>query len=391
MENGGVSMRKIGVVTTSRADYGVYLPILQKISLHPNLKLLLYVTGMHLRPEYGNTVSAIKEDGFAIVKKVDMLSSSDLPLEIAKSMGRGTMGFAEAFKDVRPDILVVLGDRFEMHAAAIAAIPFGIPIAHIHGGELTEGSFDEYFRHSLTKISHLHFASTESYAKRIIQMGEEPWRVVISGAPGLDNIQLLPRIQQKDLEKKFKISFAKPIILATFHPVTLEHEKTEEYIGNFLEAVSSFVDYGLVFTCPNADTSNQIISRKIKHFVVSHTHSFFVENFGQQGYLSMMAYAKTVVGNSSSGVIEAASFKLPVVNIGSRQNGRIKGKNVIDVGYTSSEIKEGLRKALSEEFKNSLWNLTNPYGDGKASERIVETLAKVDLQKIKMKRFYNYG
>lgn len=379
-------MRKVGVVTTGRADYGLYVPILQRIIKSQYLELLLFVTGMHLCDKYGHTVNEIEQDGFPVAAKVDMLLS-DSPSDIAKSMGKGTMGFADVYKNARPDILLVLGDRFEMHCAAVAAIPFGIPIAHIHGGECTYGAFDEYFRHSLTKMSHLHFASTEAYANRIRQMGEEPWRVIVSGAPGIDNILGFKGYGKAELEVKYKIDLSKHVLLTTFHPVTMEYDRVGEYVGNLLVALEEFKDYNVVFTSPNADTNGHVIADRIRAFVNDHPGSYMVDNFGRAGYLGMMKISKAMVGNSSSGIVEAASFNLPVVNIGTRQDGRIKAKNVIDVGYFSEEIKKGVRKAVSGAFHDSLEDLDNPYGDGKASERIVSALETVDLDALKIKRF----
>ncbi len=379
-------MRTVGVVTTSRADYGLYFPILQRITQSQHLKLLLFVTGMHLSDKHGRTVREIQQDGFPIAAEVDMLMS-DSPSDVAKSMGKGTMGFAQVYEDAQPDILLVLGDRFEMHCAAVAAIPFGIPTAHIHGGECTYGAFDEYFRHSLTKISHLHFASTQVYANRIKQMGEEPWRVIVSGAPAIDNISGFQGYKKDELETKYHIDLTRPVLLTTFHPTTMEYERMEEYVANLLVALEEFKGSHIVFTSPNADTYNHIIADKIRSFVNGHKGSYMVDNFGRAGYLSMMKVSKAMVGNSSSGIVEAASFQLPVVNIGTRQDGRIKARNVIDVGYSSEEIKRGIQKAVSDSFRDSLEGLDNPYGDGKASERIVGVLETVDLGALKIKRF----
>jgi len=380
-------MRRIGVVTSGRCDYGIYLSILKRIAEHRDLELLLYVTGMHLLPEFGNTLKAIEADGFKVSEQVDMESYSDSAYGIAQAMGVCTAGFGRVFSDNSPDMLVVLGDRFEMHAAAVAAVPFNIPIAHIHGGEITQGAFDEQFRHSITKLSHLHFAATKEYAQRIIQMGEEPWRVIVSGAPALDNILSLSRYTKDELEDKFQISFSKPVFLITFHPVTMEPENTHSYISNLLKALSFYSDYNIVFTAPNADTGNSIISEEIKACVENNSSAFLVSNFGHQAYLSMMDKARVMIGNSSSGIIEAASFKLPVVNIGSRQAGRIRAANVIDTGYKVSEVKQGIDQAISDQFLASLDNLENPYGQGQASERIVSSLASIDLKKLNNKRF----
>lgn len=380
-------MKKIGVVTTSRADYGLYLPILKEVVNDKNLRLLLYVTGMHLSSGFGNTIEMIRKDGFPIAAKVPMLQSSDTALDIGVAMGKGTMGFAKVFAKFRPDILLVLGDRFEMHAAAVAAVPFRIPIAHIHGGEITYGAFDEYFRHSLTKMSHLHFVANTTYANRIKQMGEESWRITVSGSPALDNLYNAPRYSRAELERKFKIDISCPILLVTFHPVTLEYEKTKEYISNLLSALSHFKKHTIVFTSPNADTNSHIILQHIKSFVSKYANTFFIKNFGPHDYGGIMQHAAAMAGNSSSGIIEAASFRLPVVNIGSRQDGRLRNKNVIDAGYERGEIRRAVEKALSPSFKKNLMGIKNIYGDGTASIKIVSVLERANLKKLIKKRF----
>lgn len=382
-------MRTVGVVTTSRADYGIYLPILKRIQSDPDLKLRLLVTGMHLSPEFGMTARAIEEDGFEIASKVEMLLSSDTPAGISKSIGLGVIGFSQAYSDFRPDILLVLGDRFEMLAAAVAAMPFKIPVAHIHGGELTEGAIDESIRHSITKMSHLHFASTETYAKRIIQMGEEPWRVTVSGAPGLDNLKDVSLLTMKELQDRYSLNARGRFLIATYHPVTLEYEQTEMQMRELLAALDES-DENIVFTYPNADTCGRSIIQMLEEFSKKREKVDVVMSMGTQGYFSLMNHAAAMIGNSSSGIIEAASFKLPVVNIGNRQLGRVRGKNVIDVGYNRSEILAGIRKALSPEFRESLGDLVNPYGDCNASERIVKRLKEAKLDEgILRKRFYN--
>ncbi|NQW22646.1 MAG: UDP-N-acetylglucosamine 2-epimerase (hydrolyzing) [SAR202 cluster bacterium] len=371
-------MRTIGVITTSRADYGIYLPILRKIQADPELELHLMVTGMHLSPEFGSTVTTIEGDGFEIGERVEMLLSSDTPEGIAKSMGLGTIGFAQAYARFRPDILVVLGDRFEMHAAALAALPFKIPVAHIHGGELTQGAMDDALRHSITKLSHLHFAATEDSRTRLLQMGEEPWRVVVSGAPSLDNLHSIKLLDRRDLEDKFDLHLDSNPLLVTYHPVTLEHADTAWQVKELLEALPEF-NLPVVFTAPNADTNGRVITRMIEEFLGSNPTAQMVKNFGTQGYFSLMEYAAAMVGNSSSGIIEAPSLRLPVVNIGTRQQGRMRGKNVIDVGYGRNEIIEGIKKAIAPEFRENFCGLPNPYGDGHASARIVNHFKGVSL------------
>lgn len=385
-------MRTIGVVTVGRSDYSIYLPLLRKIQADPDLRLHLIVAGMHLSPEFGLTVKAIEADGFEIGERVEMLLSSDAPEGIAKSMGLGMIGFAQAYARFRPNILVVLGDRFEMHAAALAALPFKIPVAHIHGGEITQGAIDDALRHSITKLSHLHFVSTQEYARRVIQMGEEPWRVIVSGAPSLDNLRVIRLLTREEVAARFGLHIDEtPFLLATFHPVTLEYEQTEWQVTELLAALEA-CDLPVVFTMPNADTSGRTIARMIEEFVATHSSAQAVDNLGTQGYFSMMALAAAMVGNSSSGIVEAASFELPVVNVGSRQRGRVRGANVIDVDYKRTIILEGLQKALDPQFRAKLRGIRNPYGSGESSDKIVEVLKQVQLDDaLVMKRFHDLG
>jgi UDP-hydrolysing UDP-N-acetyl-D-glucosamine 2-epimerase len=368
-------LKTIGVVTAARSDYGIYVPLLQQISADPELNLYLMVTGMHLAPEFGQTETLIEADAFPIADRVEMLLSSDTPTGTAKSMGLGTIGFAQSFSRFRPDLLVVLGDRFEMFAAALAALPFKIPVAHLHGGEITQGAIDDSLRHSLTKLCHLHFVATQEYARRVVQLGEEPWRVNVTGALALDYLHSMKLLPLMELNSRYGMKLEEAPLLVTFHPVTLEYEQTEWQITELLQALAK-IRHPLVFTLPNADASGRLIRRRIKEFVAEHDHAHLVENFGAPGYFSMMAAAAAMVGNSSSGLIEAPSFKLPVVNIGTRQHGRIRAANVIDVGYSSTEILSGIKKALSVKFQQSLKDLVNPYGSGKAAPLIVAGIKK---------------
>jgi len=375
-------------VTVSRSDYGIYLPVLRQIRQQPELRLQLIVAGMHLSPEFGLTADAIAEDGFTIDERVEMLLASDSPEGVAKSMGLGTIGFAQAYARSHPDILLVLGDRFEMHAAVVAAVPFRIPVAHIHGGEATEGAIDDCLRHSITKLSHLHFVATEEYAGRIIQMGEEPWRVIVSGAPSLDNLQRIQLLPRPELERLAGGPLQDPFLLVTYHPATLEDEPPEIQFGEVLAALEE-VDAGVMFTYPGADTGSRAIIRMIHEFITAHPQARLAANLGMQGYFSAMQYARAMVGNSSSGIIEAASFRLPVVNIGSRQKGRVRGKNVIDVGCARGEILRGIRQALSPEFRGGLSDLINPHGTGHAADTIVGTLKDLKLNDALLrKRFH---
>ena len=382
-------MRTIGVVTTSRSDYGIYRPLLAAIQDDSALRLRLLVSGSHLSAQHGSTVHEIEEDGFEIADCIETLLSSDTPQGVSKSMGLAVMGFAQALDTLRPDILVVLGDRFEMHAAALSALPFKIPIAHISGGELTEGAIDDSLRHSLTKLSHLHFPATDEYAQRIIQLGEEPWRVIVAGEPSLDRLHTLPYLTREELENRFVIRLSSPFVMVTFHPVTLEYESAEHQIIEVLSAIESG-DLPAIFSMPNADTGNHIIRQKIQEFVAVHPESGVVENFGILAYFSMMRLAAAMVGNSSSGIVEAASFELPAVNVGTRQNGRARARNVIDVGYSREEILCGIGKAISPEFRTSLRGLVNPYGTGHACQTITNRLRAIEVgDKLLRKKFYN--
>ena len=384
-------MRTIGVVTVSRSDYGIYLPVLRKLQADPELRLYLIVAGTHLSPEFGLTVKSIESDGFDIAERVEMLLSSDTPEGIVKSMGLGVIGFAQGYARFRPDILLVLGDRFEMHAAALAALPFKIPVGHIHGGEITQGAIDDALRHSMTKLSHLHFVATEEYARRIMQMGEEPWRVIVSGAPSLDNLKNVQLLSRKELEALLGFRLDKDPLLVTYHPVTLEYEQTEWQTGELLKALEVF-DLPMIFTFPNADVSGRVILNIIKSFVKKYARAHLVENLGTQGYFSVMALAAAMVGNSSSGIVEAPSFKLPVVNIGTRQQGRIREKNVLDVGYSHAEIRAAIAKAISPDFRAGLKDLISPYGDGHSAERIVRRLKEIKPgDDLLVKGFYNMG
>jgi UDP-hydrolysing UDP-N-acetyl-D-glucosamine 2-epimerase len=383
-------LRTVGVVTVGRSDYGVYVPILRRIQADPELQLQLIVGGMHLSPEFGTTVNAIESDGFEVSQRVEFLLSSDTPEGIAKSMGLGITGFAQAYSAKKPDVLLVLGDRFEMHAAALAALPFKIPIAHVHGGEITEGAIDDALRHSITKLSHLHFVSTEEYQRRVLQLGEEAWRVEVTGAPGLDNLHSITLLSQEELGAQFGLRLDNPTLLVTYHPVTLEYEQTDEQVQELLAALGKS-GHPMIFTIPNADTSGRSINAALRQYVESHDSAQIVDNLGTQGYFSLMACAAAMVGNSSSGIAEAPSFGLPVVNIGNRQQGRLRTRNIIDVGYSQEEILSGIQKAISPEFRVTYPANDTTYGDGRAAERIVARLKSAELnQRLIAKKFIDY-
>lgn len=382
-------MRTVAVVTGSRSDYGLLRPILKEIRSRQTLSLRVFVSGMHLSPEFGLTVREVELDGFKIFARVEMLLSSDLPEGLAKSIGVGVLGFAQEFSRTRPDILLLLGDRVEMFAAAIAALPFTIPMAHIHGGETTEGLIDEAVRHSLTKMSHLHFVSNETHRKRVIQMGEEPWRVLESGAPGIDALLASKPLSLRALSRALDFSMEPRPLLVTFHPVTLEYGNTECHIRTLLSVLEQ-IRRPILFTYPNADTQGRVILRHIEAFVKTNPRAVLRANVGSRVYHSLLRHCAAMVGNSSSGLIEAPSFSLPVVNIGNRQKGRLRAHNVIDVNVDRSSILRGIRTALSPGFREGLKGLRNPYGDGRAAVRIVDALSRVVINsKLMEKTFYD--
>jgi UDP-hydrolysing UDP-N-acetyl-D-glucosamine 2-epimerase len=380
-------MRRIGVVTVGRSDFGIYLPMLRRIRATRGLQLQLYVTGMHLSPEFGLSHRLIDAAGFRDYERIESLLSSDTPTGIAKSMGVGVAGFAEVFGRNRPDILIVLGDRFEMHAAALAALPFKIPVAHIHGGEVTAGAIDDALRHSMTKMSHLHFVSAAEYGQRVRQLGEEAWRVTVAGALGLDNLRLIRIPSRRTLQKRLGRRLPERFLLVTYHPVTLEYEDTAWQIAELLEAIEG-TGFPPIFTLPNADTSGRIIASAIRDYAARHPAACCFENLGTELYFGMMGQADAMVGNSSSGIIEAASFHLPVVNVGTRQAGRLRPANVIDCGNDRSEIKQAVHRALSPSFRRGPCRRPNPFDRGGAAEAIVRRLQTVPLDdRLTIKRF----
>jgi GDP/UDP-N,N'-diacetylbacillosamine 2-epimerase (hydrolysing) len=370
--------RVIGVVTVSRSDYGHLVPVLEAIRDAPDLDLRLFVAGMHLSGDFGRTVEAIEADRWPIAERVAMLEASDTPEAVAVSTGRGVVGFARAYARQRPDLLLVLGDRFEMLAAAVAALPFALPLAHVHGGEASEGAMDNQIRHAITKLAHLHFASAPEHARRIAAMGEEAWRIHTVGAPGLDRLRTLAPLSREDVAGTLGLPLAGPWLLVTFHPVTLEHGDTTTHVDELLAALEK-VDATLVVTYPNADTAGRIIIDRVEELAARSSRVRLARSLGDRLYLSLLAHADAMVGNSSSGLIEAPSFALPVVNVGSRQRGRLRGANVIDVEPGRDEILQGVQAALAPGFRRRLEARDNPYGDGRAAARIVKVLREVAL------------
>ena len=376
-----MTKRKVCVVTGTRAEYGLLYPILKEIESREELLLQLVVTSAHLSDEFGATYKQIEKDGFAIDEKIYNLLPSDEKSSIAKSTGLATMLLADSFKQLNSDIVLLLGDRFEAHAAATTALLMNIPIAHVHGGEITEGAVDEQIRHSITKMSQLHFCSTEAYRQRVIQMGEDPSKVFNTGAPGIDNIVNLDLLSKDDLENQLDWKFTQACTLFTYHPTTLEDrdlEKDLEVILNVL--VDSGI--GILFTYANADNGGRVINQKIEAFCKLDVNKYkVVKNLGQLLYLSAMKYVDLLIGNSSSGIIEAASFYKPVVNIGNRQSGRLKGLNVIDCSI--KDLKKSIGLALSDNFIKTCCNQKNVYGDGRSATRIVDELSSQPLSLIK--------
>ena len=375
-------------MTGARSDFGLLTPVLRAIVADPTLRLKLFVTGMHLSPDFGLTVRDVERE-FEITERVEMLVASDTPEAISKSVGLGVIGFAQTFARHRPDILLVLGDRFETLAAVTAALPFTIPVAHIAGGEATEGAIDDAIRHAITKMSHLHFVSLDEYRRRVIQMGEEPWRVTVSGEPGLDNISRTPVLPAAQVEDIVGMSLDPAPLLVTFHPTTLEPGDAAAQIAELLAALDT-IGMPVVFTAPNADAEGRVIIAAIKDFVSHHSNARLVTNFGTPAYLSMMRLCAAMVGNSSSGIVEAASFELPVVNLGNRQRGRVCAANVVHTEIKAETIVHAIRSAVSPAFRERLRGLVNPYGDGKAAPRIVEVLKTVPLDRgLLAKSFYS--
>ena len=379
-------MITVGAVTVSRSDYGIYSPILRRISSDSRFRLALFVGGTHLLDEFARTIETVRADGFDVEDTVDYLLHSDSPHGIAKSMALATLGFADAFRRSRPDILLVLGDRFDMFAAASAAFPQGIPLAHIHGGELSAGALDDSFRHALTKMSHVHFVAAEEFRNRVLQLGEEPWRVHVSGAPSLDNIADVPLMGAKALEESLGMSLEERPVLVTFHPETLSRVSAVKEIDELLAALDA-AGKPAVFTHPNADAEGSVIRRRLDEYAADRPRTKVFASLGVRRYFSLMRVAAAMVGNSSSGIIEAASFGLPVVNIGGRQAGRMHGVNVVDVPCERKAIADAIAAVTLPAFLEVCQSMSNPYGDGRAAERIVDVLGSVDLDRLRSKRF----
>jgi UDP-hydrolysing UDP-N-acetyl-D-glucosamine 2-epimerase len=381
---------KICIATGTRAEYGLLKPLIEKISADNDFTLQLLVTGAHLSPEFGLTYRQIEADGYMIDAKVEMLLSSDTAEGITKSMGLGMIGYAGALKRLAPDLLVILGDRYEMLSIASTALIYRIPIAHIHGGELTEGAYDDAIRHAITKMSALHFTSTEAYRQRVIQLGEQPERVFNVGAIGLDNFQSLQLLSKRELEEDLHITFNRFNYLVGFHPETLSDQSVEEQFDALLQAIDEQANSFFIFTKANADTNGRIINQMMEAYVTKNPRkSSLFASLGSLRYLSVMKQVTAVVGNSSSGILEAPSAGTATINIGDRQKGRIQAESIVNCSSQKEDITRAFQKVQSEEFRNKLNGITNPYGNGNASGQIIDVFKTVSPDKLSQKIFYD--
>ena len=384
-------MKKIVILTATRAEYGLLRPLMIKLNKEPEFDLHIAVTGMHLSPEFGMTINEIKTDGLAIDKKIEILLSSDTSIALSKSMGLALISFSEYFEECKPDALIVLGDRFETLAVCCAAMNARIPIIHLYGGEATEGLIDEAVRHSITKMSYLHFASTESYRRRIIQMGEAPERVFCVGAMGVENALHTELMSLEELEESIGIKLGARFAVGTFHPVTLEKNTAEEQARELLEAIGRHPDITFLFTKANADTDGRVINSLLQEYAEKHENLSLLDSLGMRRYLSALNYARFVIGNSSSGLMEAPSFHIPTVDIGDRQKGRIAGSTVIHCESDANEINKAINIAEDKAFRQSIKAAVNPYGDGNTSDTIISVIRdylinnRIDIKK----RFYD--
>lgn len=385
-------MRKICVVTGTRAEYGLMSRLIRLINDSDKTLLQLIATNMHLSPRFGNTYQEIEADGIKIDKKVPIIDDNapDTAVETLYSMSRALSGFAEAYAELKPDLVVVLGDRYEILAAATAALIERIPVAHLHGGEITEGAYDDAIRHSITKMSHLHFTSTEEYRKRVIQLGEQPERVFNVGALGVENIKKLPLMSKEEIEREIDFEIDGNTILVTYHPVTLGNRTAKEDIDDFIAALEERKDLRVIFTMPNSDTGGQFIVDAINGFVTRNAdRAKAYKSLGVLRYLSVMQQVAAVVGNSSSGLLEVPSFGIPTLNIGDRQNGRIAAESVYNCASDKTSVLEGLGKVLSKEFRESAYVVRNPYEKANTAEEIFKVISTYPLEGLNQKRFYN--
>lgn len=380
--------KKVCIVTGSRAEYGLLKNLANLFHESESFHLQILVTGMHLSPEFGLTYKEIESDGFQIHKKVEMLLSSDTSSSIAKSMGLGMIGFADALSDLQPDFVILLGDRTEILSVASVCLVMKIPIAHLHGGETTEGAYDEAIRHSVTKMSSIHFVAAEEYRTRVIQLGEDPSTVFTVGGLGVDAILREDLLTKDDLETQLNFKFGLKNLLITFHPVTME-ENTADDFQNILFVLDQFPEIHLIFTLPNSDAGGRRIIQMIETFSEKRENSMYYASLGQQRYFSILQFVDGVMGNSSSGLLEVPSFKKGTINIGNRQKGRLKADSVIDCETTISSIRDAINRLYSKEFQNGLKSVINPYGNGNASEKIFKIISNIDSELPIKKIFFN--
>ena len=383
-------MKKILVITSGRADYGLLYYLMRQIKASTNLELQIIATGMHMSPEFGMTYKKIEQDGFFINRKIEILLSSDSGIGVSKSMGLAMIAFSEAFEELKPNIIVVLGDRFEIFAAAATATVQKIPLAHLHGGEVTIGAIDDAFRHSITKMSNFHFCANKDAERRIIQLGENLENIFIVGGLGLDYIKNIVPLTKDEIEKKLSFTFKDKNILITYHPETLSSISPKNQVQELLIALQDFSDVGMIFTMPNADAGGREISKIINEFVNSNSNARYFQSLGHNVYLSCISMFDGVIGNSSSGILEVPSFKKGTVNIGNRQDGRLFASSVIKCGLCSNEIRESIQKLLSQEYREIFEKTSNPYGEEGASEKITKIIENINLTEIGLKKFMDY-
>lgn len=381
--------RRICVITGARAEYGLLRLLMQGIRDDEQCELQLVVTGMHLSPEFGSTYKVIEADGFRIDRKVEILLSSDSAVGIGKSVGLGVIGFSEAFEQLHPDLIVVLGDRFEILSAVTAALFARIPVLHIHGGEVTEGAVDESMRHAITKMSHVHCVAVEEYRRRVIQLGEQPDNVHCVGGLGVDAIKQIKLLNRTELESALDFRFKHRNLLITFHPETLAEDSGEAQMAELLKALGEMDDTGLIFTLPNADAGGRRLIVMLQDFVARNTNARAYSSLGQLSYLSCMSLCDGVIGNSSSGLLEAPTLKKGAVNIGNRQRGRLLAASVINCRPEHQEIKAAIQQLYSPSFQASLVGVRNPYGDGGASERVLSLIKGQQLDGLTQKPFHD--
>lgn len=385
-------MRKICVVTGTRAEYGLLSRLMRMIKDTPMTQLQLIATNMHLSPKFGNTYQEIEKDGFTIDRKIPIIDDNDMDdaVTTVKSMAKALAGFADAYNELRPDLVVVLGDRYEILAAATAALIERIPIAHIHGGEITEGAYDDAIRHSITKMSQLHFASTEAYRKRIIQLGEQPDRVFYTGAVGVENVKRLPLMSREEVEKEIDFKIDKNTILVTYHPVTLGNRTAKDDIDDFIAVLEERKDLRVIFTMPNSDTGSQFIVEAVNGFVGRNRgRAKAFKSLGVVRYLSVMKQVAAVVGNSSSGIVEVPSFGIPTLNIGDRQKGRIQAESTYNCLPDKVSVLKGLDTVLSKEFRELASKVHNPYEKANTAEEIFKVISTYPIEKLNQKHFYD--